>query len=126
MLVLGFDLNLIISQKIVHERKYFATCTLIDNMINKQGWKIVFQARFFQIVETHTNVNHALLLVDMNQARYPFHQLYRVDETNFEEFLYLSLYCRCFLRIDWENILSDHFDIKTIHDFVFNNSWIDA
>jgi hypothetical protein len=100
MLVLGFDLNLIVSRKTIHERKDFAACTFIDNLIDKRGWEIVFRAGLIQITEVHTNMNHALFLVDRNQVRHPFRQLYRVDKTDFEQFFYFCLDCCRFSRID--------------------------
>ena len=42
VLVFRFDLYLIISRKTIHEINDFSTHTLIDNMINKWGWKIIF------------------------------------------------------------------------------------
>jgi hypothetical protein len=72
MLVLGFDLNLIVSLKTIHERKYYTTHTFIDNLINKWGWKIVFRESLVQIVEIHTNKNRALFLVDRKWVWHPF------------------------------------------------------
>jgi hypothetical protein len=52
--------------------------------------------------------------------------LYRVDETIFEEFLYFSLDHRFFSRIDRTKLMSNQFDIRISHDFLFDNSWVDA
>ena len=47
MLILGFDLNLIISGKTIHEGEYLASRTLIQNLINKWCGKLSLgQARF--------------------------------------------------------------------------------
>jgi hypothetical protein len=100
MLVLRLDLNFIILGKTIHEIKYLATRIFIDDLVNKRGWKIDFQASFVQVTEFHTYADHALLLVDRNRIQYPFCQLHKVDETIFEEFLYFILYRCCFMRID--------------------------
>jgi hypothetical protein len=95
-------------------------------MVNKRGWKIVFWASFVQITEIHTNANCALLLIDKNQVWYPFRQFHRVDETNFEQFIYVILYCRYFARIDRVKLMSDWFDVRISHDFMFNNLWVNS
>jgi hypothetical protein len=48
MVVLGFDLNLIVSWKNIHERKDFVAYTFIDNMIDIRGWEIVFEEALFK------------------------------------------------------------------------------
>jgi hypothetical protein len=42
VLVFGFDLYLIISQKTIHETKGLATCTFIDYLVNEWCGKISF------------------------------------------------------------------------------------
>jgi hypothetical protein len=76
-------------------------------------------------VKVHTYTDHAFLLVD-RKGSIPIPSIAWVDETNFEEFLYFSLYRHCFVRIDWEKLLSDRFNIMISHDFMFNNLWVDA
>ena len=41
MLILGFDLNMIISGKTIHEGEYLTSHTLIQNLINKWCGKII-------------------------------------------------------------------------------------
>jgi hypothetical protein len=46
MMVLKLDLDFILPRKIVHDIKYLATRTFIDDLVNKWGWKVVFRASF--------------------------------------------------------------------------------
>ena len=48
MLILGFDLNLIISRKTVHEAEYLASRTLIQNLIDKWCGKIILGQALFK------------------------------------------------------------------------------
>jgi hypothetical protein len=126
MLVLGLDLNLIVPKKTVHERKYLTTRTCIDDLVNKWGWKIVFQETFVQVVKVHTYMDCTLLLVDKNRFRCPFHQLHKVDETILDEFLYFSLYRHYFARVYRAKLLSNRINIKISCDLLFNNTWINS
>ena len=49
MLVLGFNLNLIISGKTVHEGEHLATHTLIQNLIYKWCGEVVLRTGTIQI-----------------------------------------------------------------------------
>jgi len=68
MLVLGLDLNLVVPEKTIHKRKDFTTRTLIDNLVNEWGWKIIFRASFVQITKVHTHTYCTLIFVDRNRV----------------------------------------------------------
>jgi hypothetical protein len=65
--VFGFDLDLIISQKTVHERKGFATSTFINDLVNEWCWKIIFGTCLVQIMEIGTYTNRALLFINRHR-----------------------------------------------------------
>jgi hypothetical protein len=119
-------MNLIIPRKYIHEIKYLTTCTFIDDLVNKWGSKIVFQAIFFQVTKLHTYADRTLLLFDKNKVRYPFHKFHRIDETNFDDFLYLSLYRPCLARIDGEKLVPDRLNIRVSCDIMFKDMWINS
>ena len=52
MLVLRFNLYLIIPKKAIHEGKNLATCTLIQNLINKWCGEIVLRTGMIQIMDS--------------------------------------------------------------------------
>jgi hypothetical protein len=120
------DLNLVVPEKNVHKIKYLTTHTFIDNLVNEWGWKIIFRASFVQVMKFHTYMDHTLIFVDRNRVRHPFHQLHRIDETNLDEFLYLSLDRHCLARIDWVKLLSDRLNIRVSCDLMFNDTWVNA
>ena len=66
MLVLRFNLYLIVSEKSIHKGKNLATCTLIQNLINKWCGEIVLRTGTIQIMEISTYVDRSLLLVKWN------------------------------------------------------------
>jgi hypothetical protein len=126
MLVLGLDLNFIVHGKTIHERKYLTTCTFIDNLVNKWGWKIFFRESFVQVTKLHTYVDHTLHIVDRNRVHYPFLQLHRIDKTIFDEFLFFNLY-HCFLvRIDRVKFMLNRINIRVSCDIMFNDTWINS
>ena len=64
MLVLRFNLYLIISGKAIHKGKHLASCTLIQNLINKWCGEIVLRTSMIQIMEISTYADHSLLVVN--------------------------------------------------------------
>ena len=66
MLVLRINLYLIISGKVVHEGKYLATHTLIQNMIYKRCGEVVLRTGTIQITEISAYVDRSLLLIHQN------------------------------------------------------------
>jgi hypothetical protein len=67
VLVFVFDLDLIISRKIVHERKGFTTCTFINDMVDERCGEIIFGTCLVQIMEVGTNMNRAFLFIDRHR-----------------------------------------------------------
>ena len=66
MLVLRFNLYMIVSGKAVHKEKNLATCTLIQNLINKWCGEIVLRTGTIQIKEISTYADRSLLLIHQN------------------------------------------------------------
>ena len=64
VLVLKFDLNLIISRKIVHEREGLAIGTFNNYLVDEWCEKIIFWTCLVQITEVYTYTNRALFFID--------------------------------------------------------------
>ena len=64
MLVLRFNLYLIIPEEAVHKRKYLASRTLIQNLINKWCGKIILRIGTIQVTELNAYVDRSLLLIN--------------------------------------------------------------
>ena len=67
MLVLMFNLYLIILRKAVHKGKNLATCTLIQNLINKWCGEIVFRTSTIQVTEISAYTDFSLVLIHRNR-----------------------------------------------------------
>ena len=66
MLVLGFDLDLIVSRKAIHKGKYLTSRTLIQNLINKWCGKIILRTGTLQVMEISAYTDRSLLLINWN------------------------------------------------------------
>ena len=66
MLVLGFDLDLIVSEKAVHKGKYLTSHTLIQNLINKWCGKIILRIGTIQVTEISAYTDRSLFLINQN------------------------------------------------------------
>jgi hypothetical protein len=64
VLVFGFDLNLVISRKTIHERKGFTTRTFINDLVDEWCGKIIFGTCLIQITEVGTYTNRAVFFID--------------------------------------------------------------
>jgi hypothetical protein len=58
------NLNLVIAKESVHKGKSLVDGTIIDNLIDKGHWKIVFWTCVIEIVKVGENANGALFFVD--------------------------------------------------------------
>ena len=63
--VLAFfsDLNLVITEKIIHERKYFMSGIGINDLVNEWSGEIVLGTCQVQIMKVSTNKNGTLFLL---------------------------------------------------------------
>ena len=66
MLVLGFDLDLIIPEKSIHEGEHLATRTLIQNLIYKRCGEVILRIGTIQIAEISAYADLSLLLIHRN------------------------------------------------------------
>ena len=78
-------------------------------MIDMRGRKVVLGTRFIQIPKVDTDSNGALLFIDRDNVRYPFHQGYRINKPSFQKLLNFNLYSCGLLRMDLPKFLPDRF-----------------
>jgi hypothetical protein len=90
MLVLGSYIDLIIAGKSIHEGKYFTTGTVIDDLVNERGWKIVFWKSFVDFPIINANAYTTTLFINRYWVRHPFCQCHRINKTGFKEFFNLK------------------------------------
>jgi hypothetical protein len=67
MLILGNNIDLIISRETIHEREYFTSGAVIDNLIDERGRKVVFWTSFVDIPIINAYTNGALFLVNRDK-----------------------------------------------------------
>jgi hypothetical protein len=61
-LLIGWvDLNFVVARENVHEGKSFVASTIINNLVDKGRWKIVFGTSMTEITKIRTNTDSALL-----------------------------------------------------------------
>jgi hypothetical protein len=72
VLILGFNLNLIISLKSVHKIKYFTFCTLVEILNNERCGEVVFRTGLVQVTEILLYIDGSLFLIYKNEVGYPF------------------------------------------------------
>ena len=91
ILILFLDLNLVITEKTIHEIKYFVAITRINDLVNEWSGEVVFGTCQVQVMEVSTNANGTLFF-DGNKIRNPSGIHDGVYETCFTQFLDLILY----------------------------------
>jgi hypothetical protein len=64
VLISWVDLNLVVARETVHEGKRFMSSTIIDNLVNKGHWKIVFGISMIEIMKIRTDTNSSLCFVN--------------------------------------------------------------
>jgi hypothetical protein len=68
VLVLRSDVDLIIARKSIHERKDFVAGTVIDNLIDERGRKIVLRTSLVDIPIIYTNANTTTFFIDLHRV----------------------------------------------------------
>jgi len=67
MLIFWLDMDLVISQKSIHKRKYFVPSTIIYNLVNERCGLIILWTFQIHIVEVIAHSNVALFFCDRNE-----------------------------------------------------------
>ena len=67
----GKNINLIIARETIHQREYFTPSTIVDDLVNKGGRKVVFRTSFVNVPIINAHTDHALFLVDWDKIGNP-------------------------------------------------------
>ena len=65
------DLDLVIARETVHEGQGLVIGEIIDNLVNKGRWKVVFGTGVIEVVKIHTDTNNALFFVNRDGVGEP-------------------------------------------------------
>jgi len=71
VLVRGNNVDMIISRVTIHQGEDFSSGTVIDDLVDKVGRKVVFRTNFFNVPIINTHADGALFLVNWNKIRNP-------------------------------------------------------
>ena len=69
VMVFFLDLDLVIDEKTVHERKYFMSSACIDDLVDERGREVVFGTCPIEITEVCVNMNSNLFFIHRNRIR---------------------------------------------------------
>jgi hypothetical protein len=58
------NLNLVVARETIHEGQSLVTGAIIDNLVDKGHWKVVFGTGVIEIAEVCTDTDSALFFVD--------------------------------------------------------------
>jgi hypothetical protein len=126
MLVLRSDINLIIAGESIHERKDFNVDTVIDDLVNKRGRKVILWTGFVNIQIMNTNTYTTTFLINRYRVGNPFCQSYGINKTGFEKFFNFEFDSCRFPWMDRMEALSDWFSSGVCLNFMENNSRFDT
>ena len=120
-----YDLS--ISRKSIHKRKYFTANTIINNLVNKWGRKIILRKSTIDVLVINTLMHCSLFLHDKNNIGNPISKRNSVNKTNMQKFFNLCFNGTNILWMNRMQTLSHWFDIRIHFDFMFNyirvNTW---
>ena len=61
------DMNLVITRKTIHERKYFVAGTGINGLVNEQSGEVFFGTCQIQVTEVNTYANGTIFFINGNK-----------------------------------------------------------
>ena len=93
VLILFPYLNLVITGKTIHERKYFMSGTVINDLVNDRSGKIVLWTWQVQIIKVSIDMNGTLFFINGNRIGNPSGICNGIYKTRFMQFLDLKFDC---------------------------------
>jgi hypothetical protein len=125
MLVLS-DVNLIIAGESIHERKYFTAGTVIDDLVDERGWKVVLWTGFVNILIINENTYTTTFLINRYRVGNPFYQSHGINKTVFEKFFNFEFDSCRFTWMNRTKALLDWFSVGVSLYLMHNNSRVDT
>jgi hypothetical protein len=121
VLILENNIDLILSRETIHQREYFTSGTIIDNLVNEGGRKVVFRTCFVNIPIINTQADCALFLVDRDKIGNPVSESHWVNKAGFENFLDFKLDSGHFTWVNWMKVSSDGFIVWVCLNLMYHN-----
>ena len=121
MLLLGNNVDLIISRETIHEREDFTSGAIVDNLIDEGGRKVVFGTTFVDIPIINAYTNGALFLVNRDKIGNPVCESHRINKSGFKKFLDFKLDSSRFTWVNWMKALPNGFSVWVCLDLMYHN-----
>ena len=118
------DLNLVISEKVVHEGKDLMSSACIDNLIDEGCWEVVFGTCPIKVTDVCANVNGTLFFIHRNRIRNPSCVCNGINEAGCVQLLYLGFHCSHFGWMDGSSLMSDGCHIRPCVNVEFHDGWV--
>jgi hypothetical protein len=77
------DFNLVISRKTIHERKDYAPCAVIDDLVDEGRRVVVLKTSFVEVSVVNANTDGPLFLSNRNEVGDPFSYRDGIDKARF-------------------------------------------
>ena len=65
------NLDLVVTREIIHEGKSLVTCAIIDNLVDEGCWKFFFGIGVIEVAKVRTDMDSALIFVNMDRFGEP-------------------------------------------------------
>jgi hypothetical protein len=121
VLVLGNNIDLIISRETIHQREDFTSNTIVNNLVDEGGRKFVLRTCFVNIPIINAHTNCAFFLVYRDKIGNPVSESHRVNKSIVEKFLNFKLDSSCFTWVDWMKALLDGLSVGVCLDLMYHN-----
>jgi hypothetical protein len=126
VLILRNNINLIIYEETIHQREDFSSSTIVDNLVDKGGRKVIFRTSFVNIPIIHAYADCALFLFYRDNIGNPVSEGHRVNKANFENFLDFKPDSNHFTWVNWTKALLDGFSVWVCLNFMYHNVRVDT
>jgi hypothetical protein len=71
ILICWMDLDFIVAGEPIHKGQFLMVSTIIDNLVDERGWKVVFGTSMVEIAKVSENVSSSLFLVNKDKVGDP-------------------------------------------------------
>jgi hypothetical protein len=121
VLVFRNNIDFIISGETIHQKEDFTFGTIIDNLVDEGGRKVVFRTCFINIPIINAHVDGALFLVNRDKIGNLVSEIHRVNKAGFEKFLDFKLDSGRFTWVNWMKVFPDGSSVWVCLDLMYHN-----
>jgi hypothetical protein len=120
------DIDLIISGENIHQREDFTSGTIVDDLVDERGRKVVFRTCFVNIPIINAHMDCALFLVNQDNIGNPVSESHWVNKVGFEKFHDFKLDSGRFTWVDRTKALPNGFRVWVCLNLMYHNVWVNT